>query len=445
MSQHFSLNRIARAAAVVALALSTQATFAASTDAAAELEALKARIAQLEAGQARVDGAVAQSKAIDAAIIDAESKRSFLQADAFTAGWENGFKLRSADGAYELQPYLESQFRYVANNTDGGDLGDDNFEGGFEMRRLKVGIKGNAFSKDFKYNFRLSVDRASGETTPDLAYGEYKFAPEWSVRVGQFKLNWTHEETISDSRQLAVERSLLNALYGGGQTNYVQGVALLYGSKTNPFHAEVAFTDGDNTANTNYTDQQGSEDNDYQNFGVAARAEYKVFGDWDGYADFTARKNKDDLLVVGGGIDWAQGGDGDVYRMALDVQWENAAGLSAYVGGIYTIANGDAVDLVLDNSIGGVAQVGYLLPNLNDWEVFGRYAGLVLDEETASGEDFFHEITVGLNKYFVGHNAKFSTDVGYLPNGSYTSSSGLGVTGSDEEQIVFRAQLQLLL
>lgn len=444
-----------RAAALAVVGLSTQAVLAApaTTDTAAELQALKDRIAQLEASQQRVDGAELQAKAIDAAITDADSKRAFLQADTFTSGWENGFKLQSADGAYVLQPYIESQFRYVANDTadasdglagDGND-GDDDFQAGFEVRRLKVGLKGNAFSKDFKYNVRVNFDRSTGEAEIDYAFGEYQFAKEWAVRAGQFKLNWTHEETVSDTRQLAAERSLLNQLFGGGNTTYVQGVSLLYGSKTNPFHGEVAFTDGDGSYNTNYTDQQNSDSNDYQNFGVAARGEYKVFGDWENYGDFTARKTKDDLLVVGGGADWAQGGDGDVYRFTIDTQYENAAGLSAYVAGIYTLVEGDAPDPILDNSWGALAQVGYLIPGLTEWEAFGRYSYLHIDEDNGLAHDGFHEITAGVNKYFVGHNAKFTLDVGYLPNGSFTGASGLGVTNNDEDQIVFRTQFQIVL
>lgn len=441
------MSRLVRPAAVAGVLFLVSSVAGASPDlsVATELQALKDRIAQLEASQQRVDGAELQAKAIDAAITDADSKRAFLQADGFTSGWENGFKLQSADGAYVLQPFVESQFRYTANDTEEAGDGDDDFQGGFEWRRVAIGLKGNAFGKNFRYTFRSLFDRSTGEPVLEFGYADFQFARDWAVRFGQFKLDWTHEETVGFSRQLAVDRSLLNQLFGGGNTYVVQGVSLIYGTKQTPVHASVTLTDGDRSLNTNYTDQQGSTTTRYQNFGVAARGEYKVLGKWDSYGDFTARKTTADFLVVGGGVDWAQSGDGDVGRFTVDAQFENASGVSLYGSTIYTLVRGDSPDLILDRSWGALAQAGYLLPGLTDWEIFGRYSYLRLDDDTAPGRDSFHELTVGLNRYFVGHNAKWTLDTNYLPNGSYTGVGGLGVTNSESRQVIFRTQLQLML
>lgn len=432
---------LAVAAAMVALPTLASAQQATS-DVAAELAAMKARIAELEAKQAQADGAKLRANATDAAIKDASQRNQFPQDDKLATGWDKGFKIGSPDGLYLIQPYVEFQFRNVTNFADDDGPLDSNFVNGFEVRRAKVGVRGNAFSKDFKYNFRLSVDRASGESILDYAYGEYALNENWGVRFGQIKLNWTREETVSDIRQLAAERSLFNQILGGGNTMYVQGVSLLYGNENNPFRGELQFTDGDNTSNTTFTDFAGADI--YQDFGVAVRGEYKFFGNWDAYSDFTALKTKEDLLVAGVGADWAQGGDGDVYRFTADLQYENPNGLGAYGAAIYTIAEGDTGEAALDDSIGGLAQVGYLLPNLKDYEVFGRYSIIHFDEEV-SGEDNFHEATLGLNKYFVGHNAKFTIDLNWLPNGSPGSAGGLGYSSTAQEQIVLRTQIQIVL
>lgn len=416
----------------------------ARADDSARIAALEAKIAQLEANQSKADIAIAQSAAIDRSIADAETKGRFMMADGFTSGWDKGFVLGSADGTYTFKPFVEFQFRNITNYTDESSDGDDNFENGFEIRRLKFGVRGNLFNEDFTYLFRIQTDRSTGDLSPDYAYAQYKFADDWAFRFGQFKLNWTHEETTADTKQLAAERSLLNQLAGGTQTAYVQGVSLLYGSNDNPLRGELQFTDGDSSSNTNFTDQFDGP-GEYQNFGLAARVEYKFSGDWDAYGDFTARKTEADLLVVGGGADWAQGGDGDVFRFTGDIQWENTAGLGAYGAVIYTDVEGDSGDVELDQSIGGLAQVGYLLPNAKDWEVFGRYDVLVLDEDVGD-EDTFHEFTVGVNKYYYGHNAKLTLDAGYYPNGTFESAGGLGLnSGATEDQIVVRAQFQLVL
>ena len=64
--------------------------------------------------------------------------------------------------------------------------------------------------------------------------------------------------------------------------------------------------------------------------GVAARVEYKFFGNWISYSDFSARQNRDGLLVVGAGGDWSQSGDADLMTGAIDAQWESQNGLGAF-------------------------------------------------------------------------------------------------------------------
>ena len=429
------------AVVIVAAGLFASSAFA---DDSARIAALEAKIAKLEAQQSRADLAIAQSQAIDRAIADADSKTPFLLADGFTSGWDNGFKLGSADGDFLLQPFIQFQFRNVTNYTDEASDGSSDFENGFEVRRLEFGAHGNVFNKDLTYYFRFAVNRNNGSITPDYAYAQYKFADDWAVRLGQFKLNWTHEQTTGFTKQLAVERSLLDQLAGGGQTGYVQGVSLLYGSKENAFRGEVQLTDGDDTANTNFTDQFDGP-GEYQNFGVAVRGEYKVMGDWESYADFSALKTESEFLVVGGGVDWAEGGDGDVYRFTVDGQYENPDGLGVYGSVIYTLADGDTGDVVLDKSVGGLAQAGYLLPGAREWEVFGRYDILHLDEDVG-GDNNFQEITAGVNRYYYGHAAKLTIDAGWYPSGSFTSASGLGLTsGAAGNQFVVRAQFQLAL
>jgi hypothetical protein len=402
-----------------------------------ELEALVNRVDRLEGR-----GTAVQARAADVAITDASQRSQFPQGDKLVTGWDKGFKLGSADGNYLIQPYVDMQFRNVTNWSKGIGEFDSDVVNGFELRRVRAGVKGNVISPDLKYNFRLSIDRGSGEAYLDYAYAEYQFADDWGIRLGQYKLNWAREETVSATRQLAAERSLFNQILGGANTMYVQGVTLLYGSKDNPFRGELAYTDGDDTANTTFQDVSG----DYWNFGIAGRGEYKVYGDWDAYSDFTAMKTKNDLLVVGGGFDWSQGGDGDVYRFTADAQWENPGGWGVYGAVNYTLAKGDIGEAFLDKAFGGLAQVGYLLPgeDLRNYEAFGRLSAVKLDEEV-NGDDFFWEATVGLNRYFSGHNAKLTVDLNWLPEGTPVGASGLGYNNNTDEQIVLRTQFQLAL
>jgi len=81
------------------------------------------------------------------------------------------------------------------------------------------------------------------------------------------------------------------------------------------------------------------------------------------------------------------------------------------------------------------------------WEVFGRYSFIDLDEDSVAAgfDNQLHEITIGLNYYFDGQNAKFTIDGTYLPNGVPTNITGIGFLANEDAEFVFRGQFQLLL
>jgi hypothetical protein len=386
-----------------------------------QIEALQSKVAKIEAKEA----SAAQSQATIATVLnDAERRSQLLQSGGMTGGFDGKeFFLGSADGKFKLVPYFQLQFRGVTNYADEAQAdGDASTVQGFELRRTKFGIKGNAFSKELKYDINWAFSRSSGTPTLEKAFVEYKFADEMSIRAGQWKENVFHEESVSSSRQMAADRSLVNEVLGGGQTDYVQGISLLYGNDT--INAEISLTDGANSDNTNFNDTADA------NYGVSGRVEYKFFGDWKSYQDFTSMKNKEDLLVVGGGFDYTEGGSDKRVFHSFDAQYE--AGQLALYGAYYGVWAEDGDDD--DYLWGAMAQVAYLIDE--SWEVFGRYGFIE--------EDSINEITVGVNHYFFGHNAKITVDVVVLPDGS-PSDSGLGYVASDELQVVLRSQFQLAL
>jgi hypothetical protein len=245
---------------------------------------------------------------------------------------------------------------------------------------------------------------------------------------------------------------------GGNLIDRVQGVSLIYGgTKENPLRIEGTFSDGDNSKNTDFRDTipgaAGQPPVYSADWGAGARVEFKAFGDWANYKDFSAKGNKADLLVFGAGTSYTErdSAAGKTLLNTADVQWENASGVGAYgaVHGNYTDLDdtGAAAD---DNRFdwGAIAQVGYLLSN--QWEIFGRYDVTILDDDFATADDTFNEFTAGVN-YFLGqdgaagHRAKVTVDVVYLPDGAPSAQTGAGITAGDEDQIVFRGQFQLQL
>ena len=419
-----------------------------------QINTLKAQVERLEATQ-EAQGDKLTAREVDATLEsvldDADRRSQLLQSGGFTAGYNKGkFVIQSEDGNFLLNPNFQLQVRYIYNNReeDAADEieGDSSNESGFEIRRMKMAFEGNVFGPNPKYKLQWATNRAGGALTLEEAFVTHKFAPEWAVKLGQYKDVTFHEEITSSKRQLAVDRSLANEVLAGGITDYVQGVALQWADENRPLKAEVGYTDGPNTDNTNFVDGGGSG-----NFGVAnpdygayGRLEYLAFGDWKAYEDFSARDNAADVLVIGAGAFYTEAGDNNAIFHTADAQYEvGRLGLYAAYYGVY----GDSEDDGNAYDFGGVAQAGYVLDDAGKWEVFGRYSLVSLDNTDADEEDEFHEITAGVNHYIRGHNAKLTVDAVWLPDGTPSNETGIGHLDpdADGEQFLVRGQFQLLL
>ena len=418
-----------------------------------QVEALQARVRSLEATRAPASTAPALFVAADVqGVINDAERRShavalFAASGGATAGYDKGFFIKSDDGNFLLKPSVVFQFRNVTNYEQearhGGE--DDTFQNGFEARRTRFRFDGNAFSPKFTYSFVWDTARQGGGVSLLDAWGQYAFAEKWAVRFGQFKESVFHERDVSGFQQLAVDRSLTDALLGGNITDRVQGVSLIYGgTKDDNVRAELAYHDGANSRNTDFRDGT-------TNWGAGARGEYKVFGDWASYKDLTAKGGKGNLLVVGAGADYTERDGADVLLTTVDAQYEAADRFVVY--GAFHANYTDPHSGTGDASRfdwGALGQIGYLLNK--QWEIFGRYDVVALDSDAvdAGDEDTFHEITGGVN-YYLGkdgaylHKAKLSFDVTYLPNGAPSDQTQAGILAADEAEFVVRGQFQLML
>jgi len=388
---------------------------------------------------------------IDSMIRDAERRSQLLATNGGTsAGYDNGFFIGTDDKAFYFHPWLQFAPRYVANwRDDGKSTSSDDTEDGFEIRRMKFGFDGNLFSRDLTYTFIWATDRNSGKPSLEEAWIKYMFADVWGVRLGQIKDPVAHEGLVSSKRLLAVERTYLQDALGLGD-NFVQGATILYNGNNIPLRAEVGFTDGQGSANTDFTNTVTSGTTTAKtDFGIAGRLEYKALGDWKAYDDFTALGTTKDLLVFGIGGDWTEMGGTDVVLHTADAQYESANGLAIYAAflGRYvrdgTTPGGSREDFY---DWGAMGQIAYLFDK--HWEVFARYDYTGLDEDalSAGSQGHVHEITTGLNCYFHGHAMKLTADVTYLPNGAPKGDGGADILPSnDHDELLFRVQFQLLI
>lgn len=431
-------------AAALAVAPFVHADQPAPADMQKKIEQLEEKVRQLESRPAGVPYTARDvDNAIDSVMKDADRRSQLLaEAGGFNGGWvDDKFTIRSADGNYSMSPGIQFQFRHVTNVNTDVDNGDDNTDNGFEIRRLKFSLSGNAITKNLTYNFVWATDRKSGDLVSEEAWVLYKFADTWALRAGQVKQNTYQESTVSSKHQLAVDRSMSDEFLFGGDI-FSQAVELNYMSES--IQALIAYSDGFQSRNTNFQDTSVPTGNlatpNSSNFAFYSRVQYKVFGDWKSYGDFTAMGNKKDLLVFAAGADWTENGDSNIIRHALEAQYETGpiGVFGAFIGRYND--HGSSED-TWDWAV--LVQGSYLLNK--QWELFARYDMLEVDGRPDESESTFHEITLGVNYYIYKHT-KVTLDFLWLPSGAPSNMDSIGILANDgEAEYVVRAQFQLLL
>src|SRR5258706_3756313 len=202
-----------------------------------EVEQLRAAVKELQAQRiAPAYTAIDVDATVDSVLHDANRRSQLLATDSsFLGGWDNGFKIRSADGNFLLHPWFQFQFRNVTNyrqdakqNSQGDDL-----QNGFELRRMKFGFDGNVFSPNMTYLFLWATDRHDGTPKLEDAWVQHKFADNLAAKAGQIQNPLDHEQLISSKYQLAVERTLIADVFVNGD-DYVQSLSLIIDQGTRP-------------------------------------------------------------------------------------------------------------------------------------------------------------------------------------------------------------------
>ena len=396
-------------------------------------------------------------------------RRQSMDLTGLNAGWDpaKGFVIQSDDKNFLFHPWAFIQVRDTTNYRQAGHAGGgDDTQNGLELPRMKLIFDGNVFSTDFTYQFiwASSTEAAAAPTGGFLflqdAWARYHL-PEtpFAIRAGQIRDPLDHEQIIFGTRSLTPERSIVNNLLANGD-GIVKGVSFGYGydklpgQPASPFRAEIAFTGGERNTDTNFIGYPTNP----ATYGGAGRFEYKLFGDWKDYAQFTSLDDKAPLLVLGGGVDYTEAGDTADLMHVIDLQLDTPNGLTVYGAylGRYTRRNGGA-----PGTNGGFTtqgrypdtydstlrfQAGYLFGR--HLEPFARYEYLHFDgNELPKGfaHDTIQDLTLGFNYYFVGHRAKFSAAASYLPDGSPIANVQSDLLANRKNEVIFQAQFQLMI
>ncbi|MCH8150875.1 MAG: hypothetical protein IH830_00695 [Planctomycetes bacterium] len=424
---------------------------------------LRARVADLESRLAAVekgDNWLNEQRADEVrglvrdVLADADTRASLL-AQGMTAGYDNGAVIASADGNWMLRTNILMQQRFVLNTQDAGDgsVNPDDDRWGFENTRTKFILTGNVVSPDWFYRVDINVGSPDAVRAGDSragtqnAYLGYDYGNGWKVLLGSMKAPLLREELVEAQHQLAVERSNVNYIY---TTGYVDGVALDY--MGDQFHVTAALSDGLSSGQTVWSTPDTE-------FALTARVEWLAQGTWDQFTDFTSPNGDERGILVGGAIHYESLEDdpgtglpdADIFILTVDGSFE-FGGWNGFAAFIYT----DLQDLLAagvdTNALGLLFQGGYYLND--NWELFGRYEWS--DFDTVGVEDL-SIFTVGVNRYFAGHNAKWTTDISFgldEIDADLTALGPVGATGAitgfradnpgEDGQVVIRSQVQIL-
>jgi len=418
----------------------TGASFAGTNEAGDEdlrnrINDLEAKLAQLQAQNG--DQWLTEKRAdeirglVTDVLSDAGTRSSLLQGGA-TAGWDNGFFLRSADGNFALNFSGQMQFRYVYNFQD-DEIGVDSNRSGFENRRTKVVFDGHVVDPSIEYKIQGAFDRGGGDFELEDAWISKQY-DAFNIMVGQFKLPFLREELVSSKRQLAVERSLVNETF---TLNRSQGIQV--GWESEMFRAFGAFSDGGNASNTPAL----AFDTEYA---FTGRVEFLGSGSWSQFKDFTSWQGEDTAWMVGAAGHFQQvefgtpaGPEEETLTWTVDgsIEFGGANLYGAFIGRHLDEADAD--------QFGAVIQGGFFLVP-DEWEIFARYEWS--DPDIDDVEDL-NLVTVGVNKYWNKHGLKWTTDVGFGLDEvqSVFASEGAGWRADPadaDNQVVIRSQIQLL-
>ena len=391
---------------------------------------------------------------------DAETRSSLLAGG--NAGHDGRFFI-AGDG-FRLNVGGKIQFRYLMNFRDENVAPDDDFSNGFQMSRTELDFAGS-INKDWDFRVLFNFERDGGSAFLEESWGRYNFSNGVKFRWGQFKLPMIREELVDDGKQLAVERSQVAQAFTQDRS---QGIELA--SEYENWRWAVAFSDGLDSDNTDFTGGGGALVGGFPAFHTAGEAEYALTGrvewmgsgNWGMFEDFTSAKGQDFGFLLGLAGHWQQStqtpapGDVDIdtFQVTADVSLEGDSWnlFGAFVYRFQDFENAGVAGNDDASDFGAVIQGGWRFAEST--EVFARWDAIFADEDRFAGndEDNFHFITFGLNQYYAGHAAKATIDAVISLNDTtnLVSSGALPDTGTgllgemDEGEVALRLQMQLL-
>jgi hypothetical protein len=382
----------------------TSAGFAGSdtnADLQARLEAAETRISELSAAtnnnwlnDARSDEI---RSLVHDVLADADTRAS-LQGSGATAGYNGGFTIGSADGNWSMtiNGLLQTRWVTVDNEAVVAPAINTGNQWGFDNHRSWLNYSGT-IAGDYSYDVRHGWGPVNSQGDATWANGSFNVGDGWNLTAGTMKRAVSREQLIDDQNQLALDR---DNVYTVGQ-----GFMLDYAGDDMSFAIQMFNAQGGAVAaanNSAYT--------------WLARVEYLAEGSWGQFDQFTSADGGEAGTLIG--FSYMNNDDGDSGTATEDqVTWNLDVQMQYGGSSLYVSYQDFSDDLTTGagNTDFDELQVmfGYYLDS--DWELYVRYVDN--DGTTApaapgvAGPMDGEILSIGLNNYWAGQNAKWTTEV----------------------------------
>jgi hypothetical protein len=320
---------------------------------------------------------------------------ALLATEAAFATPDGGLSFEQPTSRLEIS--FGMMYRYTASVAPEAPDPADDLAQGFAFRRLRPIFEGDLAEGKITYFAMLAGETDSPEVID--AFLTFEPAEDWRIRLGQFRLNFSREMSMSSSRQLAADRGSIANNINPGQSARVQGVEARWASGRDRVHATLS--EGVGHANTAFNDRSGD-------WGATLRYERLLVGEkFKQFDQFSAPFETPRGLMLGlAGHAQHEDDAGDRVAWAADLSYQDSGFNAAliHVGHVAEDRNQGAFPEP-ESLFGVVALAGLFITDTV--EPFARY-----EWGTTSDEDHpdLNLITVGVNWYIAGQALKFTTD-----------------------------------
>lgn len=428
-------------------------------------------------------------------VLSEQEFRNSLMPSTLQAGYDKGFYIKSSDENFSMKFNGRMQMRW----THYGTRSDNRYRAprferddrtGFDMQRIRFAITGNVYNKDLTYALVLRGDSSVNyDAQVYYAYTNYRFADEFNVMAGLFKIAATRQQMTSSANLQFVDRPMTDAVF-----QLDRAIGLRFWGQTLDKRLDY-FIDVVNSfngpANTTITNDPAQMDN---NPGLVAHIIWHALGDNPGHGphdmmskDFSEQADNEihQSPALDIGFHYAfneDDGDRRTTRIPFPLTGWNPGrggygltttnGLQINQFGFDTAfkfmgfsATGEYIIRVVDpRAAGGTrpwspwfvltgddstvaqqgayVQVGYFLPIEGlekKLEAVARVGGI---SALAGEQEGSWEYAMGVNYYIEGNKVKLQTDVTKIYEVPISSASH-SLANVNDDALIFRVQLQV--